>query len=58
MLSVEYVKHNTHFSQWFQILNLSEVFDNSPLFETFLGVHNMNSSVFFLFFGSFSSQLP
>lgn len=48
MLNIEYVEHNAHFSWWFQILNLSEAFDNTdiPLFETFLGVHNTVSFSF------------
>lgn len=42
MLGLEYVEHNAHFSQKFQILSPSKAFDNrdNSLFETFLGIHN------------------
>lgn len=52
MLGIEYVEHNTYFSQKFQILNPSKAFDNSDnsLFETFLGI---NSIEFFSFHPTF-----
>lgn len=39
---MEYVEHNAHFSQRFQILSLFEAFDNThiPLFATSLGIHS------------------
>lgn len=42
MMGIEYVEHNAHFFQKFQILSPSKAFDNSDnsLFETFLGIHS------------------